>query len=177
MMTENFYAVVNFQSKREFQGRDYIYKVPGYLFEEGYPTNEGNKYGLVSNLNLSEVDLDDVTNDTKEKFASSTKVVKVLKIMTEEEFIQSDYVDSFDDLKFRNSSEGELFEYKNLVAFFDDQLDTHIQYIRKDTEKEKLEKLMNIRMQKLNEEKSLEDKVNKYADQELNDLFNKYKSL
>ncbi|QDJ97737.1 hypothetical protein PALS2_112 [Staphylococcus phage PALS_2] len=176
-MENNYYAVAQFQNQREFKGREYIYKVPEYLLEK--ENSYFSKYALVSNLNLNEVNLNDtgVHNDDLEKFASSVKVVKVLKIMDEEEFIQSEYVNSVKDLDQRINQEGETFEYKNIVSFFDNELITHIDFISKDNKKEKLEKLMRIRMEKLNKEKNLQERIIQYQDNELDELFKKYKEL
>lgn len=176
-MENNYYAVTQFQNQREFQGKEYIYKVPEYLLKK--ENSYFSEYALVSNLNLNEVNLnvDEVHNDDLEKFASSVKVVKVLKIMNEEEFIQSEYVNNAIDLNQRISREGEIFEYKNIVSFFDNELKTHIEYISKDKKKEKLEKLIRIRMEKLNKEKNLQERIIKYQDNELDELFKEYKEL
>lgn len=176
-MENNYYGVVQFQSQKEFKGREYIYKIPEYLLEK--ENSYFHKYALVSNLNLSEVNLnvDGIHNDDLEKFASSVKAVKVLKIMDEEEFIQSEYVNSVDDLDQRINQEGESFEYKNIITFFDNELTTHVEYISKDNKKEKLEKLMKIRMEKLNKEKDLKERVSEYKDNELDELFREYRRL
>ncbi|UAJ17128.1 hypothetical protein UFVDC4_00201 [Staphylococcus phage vB_SauM-UFV_DC4] len=176
-MENNYYAVAQFQNQREFKGKEYIYKVPEYLLTK--ENSYFHKYALVSNLNLNEVNLNDdgVHKDDLEKFASSVKVVKVLKIMNEEEFIQSEYVNSAEDLNQRINREGESFEYKNIVSFFDNELKTHIDYISESNRKEKLEKLMKIRMEKLNKEKDLKERVSEYNDKELDKLFIEYKKL
>ncbi|QQO92419.1 hypothetical protein CPT_Machias_025 [Staphylococcus phage Machias] len=168
-----YYLIGKFTSNREFKGREYIYKVPEKLVTPELIENIGSfdrDYALVTTANYS-------TATTLEDFAVSVKPIRVESIMTEDEFIRSEYVKDLNDLEYRTDEEDEVHEYKEIISFIGRDIFEHFKNLDKKKEKEKLEKLMKLRMQKLESEKDIEDKISKYEDKELSELYNKYKEL
>ncbi|BDE75779.1 hypothetical protein [Staphylococcus phage S6] len=172
-MTQEFYAIVQFQTNRKFQGKEYIYKVPKRLIK-----NEDElgleKFAIVSNFNHK--DSNSVLS-LAEDIANAIRPVKINKIMNEDEFIESEYVEDADDLNYRKTDQDERVEYKYLLSFIKDDVYDYIEDIEKEKEKEKIEKLMRLRLQKLEKKKSFDNIVASYDDKELNELFNRFKEL
>ncbi|WRM43355.1 hypothetical protein [Staphylococcus phage LY01] len=172
-MTKEFYAIVQFQSNRQFQGREYIYKVPKRLIRDENDL-ELERFAIVSNFNHKD---SNSILDLSEDIANAIKPVRINKIMNEDDFIESDYVNDADDLNYRKINQDEKVEYKYLLSFIKDDINDYIEDIEREKEKEKIEKLMRLRLQKLEKKKSFDNIVRQYDDKELNELFNRFKEL